>query len=191
MSGRQPENDLVAVNDFFVQVGFAITAWAHVDESLFRIFQACVGPAKQCAIIYYRTPGLDSRFKLVDEIVLSVLPERINRNGGHDHASVKAWKKTIAPHEGLLKVRRRIAHHPVSPKWTSQSSMGGDSNLDGGKPDPVLSFDIYANEMERLRRCTGENETLGLSDLKDHSNRVRHLDHELHTFATEVLEKYL
>jgi len=69
--------------------------------------------------------------------------------------------------------------------------MGGDSSLDGCKPDPVLSFDIYANEMERLRRSTGENKTLGLSDLKDHSNSVRHLDHGLHMFAAEVLEKHL
>jgi hypothetical protein len=59
-----------------MMVGYCIAAWADVDEQLFRIFQDCVGPLEQSAIIYYKTPGLDARFTLTNEIVRSILPKR-------------------------------------------------------------------------------------------------------------------
>ena len=82
--------------EFHLMIGECVAGWAHVDDELFRIFHHCVGPLVQCSIIYYRTPGLDVRFALVDEIVGSVLPKRERRSGGHDHPSVKAWKTAKA-----------------------------------------------------------------------------------------------
>jgi len=56
-------------DEFHMWVGYCITAWAEVDDVLFCIFRDCVGPSEQCAIIYYKTPGLEARFSLIDEIV--------------------------------------------------------------------------------------------------------------------------
>jgi hypothetical protein len=70
-------------DEFYIMIGQCIAAWAQVDDELFRIFRSCLGPYEQSAIIYYRTPGLDARFGLTDEIVRSVLPERPNPALGH------------------------------------------------------------------------------------------------------------
>lgn len=68
-------------DQFHKMVGFCITEWAHVDELIFDIFHQCVGPLKQCAIIYYRTPGLEMRLGLTDEIVKAVLPKPARKSG--------------------------------------------------------------------------------------------------------------
>jgi hypothetical protein len=64
-------------NEFYMMIGYCIAEWAGIDDELFRIFQHCTGAKEQqAAIIYYRTPGLNVRLGLVDEIVRSVLPNR-------------------------------------------------------------------------------------------------------------------
>ena len=91
-------NDLTprkAADDFHMMIGYCVAEWAKVDDELFRIFRDCVGPYEQSAIIYYRTPTLNARLGLTDEIVQSVLPKRKKKSGGHYHPSVKAWKVAI------------------------------------------------------------------------------------------------
>src|SRR5580704_14046716 len=99
--------------EFYMMMGQCIAAWAEVDDELFRIFRDCVGPYEQSAIIYYRTPGLDIRFGLTDEIVRSVLPKKPRRSGSHHHPNVKVWRAAQGDYQDLLAVRRRIAHHPI------------------------------------------------------------------------------
>src|SRR5258708_5361691 len=74
---------------FHNAIGLCITEWANIDERIFRIFQTCVGPIKQCAIIYYRTPGLDVRVNLTEEIVASRFPSL--KPGEHPHRLLKEW----------------------------------------------------------------------------------------------------
>ncbi len=88
IAAAQKESD-----KFHEMMGYCIAVWADVDDTLFRIFQHCVGAPLQCAIIYYKTPGLEARFSLTDEIVRSVLPKK--KPGEHDHAYVKRWDKAI------------------------------------------------------------------------------------------------
>ena len=110
-------NDLTpqkAADDFHMMIGYCIAEWAKVDDELFRIFRDGVGPYEQSAIIYYRTPTLNARLGLTDEIVQSVLPKRPKKSGGHYHPSVKAWKVAIEGFCNLLAIRRRIAHQPIS-----------------------------------------------------------------------------
>jgi len=94
-------------------IGHCIAEWASVDDELFNIFQNCVGPRDQSAIIYFRIPSLSTRFDLTDEIVRSVLPRptRPRKSGGHDHPSVKAWDAAKNGYQPLLGIRSRIAHH--------------------------------------------------------------------------------
>src|SRR5271163_2220003 len=129
-------------DEFHLMVGYCIAAWARIDDELFRIFRACVGPYKQSAIIYYRTPGLDMRLGLTDELVLSVLPKKDRKSGGHDHPSVKAWKAAKSGFSDLLAIRRRIAHHPAEVKT---APYGRDHRL-GWDPSPAVSFEIYASQ---------------------------------------------
>jgi hypothetical protein len=96
---------------FYMLIGRCITGWADVDEQLFLIFSQCVIPYEQASIIYYRSPGLDTRLNLVDEIICSVLPK--TRSGAQPHRVLKSWKGCAKAMKDLLSTSRRIAHQPV------------------------------------------------------------------------------
>src|SRR5579862_2470278 len=99
-------------DEFHMVMGYCIAAWSRVDAELFRIFQDCLGPLDQSAIIYYRMPGLDVRLGVTDELVKTTLLPSWERPGARD-PRIKAWRGAIKPFHDLLAVRRRIAHHPV------------------------------------------------------------------------------
>jgi hypothetical protein len=171
-----------AANNFHMMIGYCIADWAKVDDELFRIFRDCVGPYEQSAIIYYRTPGLNVRLELTDEIVKSVLPKPQKQSGDHDHPSVKAWKAAKKDFRDLLSTRRRIAHHPIKHGaiWPF---------------DPALSlllswppwFEIQIGQHEQLR--SGKLPDLQLDDLKAHLSAVAALRERLQHFFSDVLTK--
>ncbi|WP_338692906.1 hypothetical protein V5279_42520 [Bradyrhizobium sp. 26S5] len=104
-----------AFDEFYRWVGICITQWSHVEDHLFLTCQKCLGTPRSevASIVYYRTPQLDGRIKLVDELVKANLPVRKKKNGGHDHLDVREWLKVRGELEDLLSFRRRIAHHPM------------------------------------------------------------------------------
>ena len=63
-----------AYQEFYTVVGRCIAEWGNVEDWLFKLCRECLGPYEQSAIVYYRTPGVDVRLKLVDELVRSILP---------------------------------------------------------------------------------------------------------------------
>ena len=71
-------------DEFHMLMGYCMAGWAQVDEWLCRIFVDCIGPIDQSAVIYYRTPGLDVRLGLVDEIVRTTLLPSWERPGSRD-----------------------------------------------------------------------------------------------------------
>jgi hypothetical protein len=179
-------------DEFHMMMGYCIAEWAQVDESLFEIFHTCVGPREQCAIIYYRIPGLDPRFSLTDEIVCSVLPQRDRKSGGHDHPDVKLWKETIGKYQGLLNERRRIAHHPVALRtpWILDIEMIGAMGLNGSAlPAGPSHFEIYVNHNESLREKSSDLPALSVGDLRLHLAKVNKFHGDLRRFLRDVLLK--
>jgi hypothetical protein len=179
-------------DDFHMMLGYCIAQWATVDEELFLIFRHCLGPYEQSAIIYFRTPGLNVRLNLTDEIVLSVLPEKERISGGHDHPSVTAWKAAIADFPALLAVRRRIAHHPVAPRHmvlggALLGEMGLNNAMLGSTGTRESWFEIYESRHEKMRGKSGGRSPLTFEDLQDHLTRVHALGDGLHAFLHEVL----
>ncbi len=170
-------------------IGACVSEWAVVDDELFRIFRDCIGPYEQCAILYYRMPGLDIRLNAVDEIVKSVLPKPERKSGGHPHVSVKIWNKIKKEFSELLSVRRRIAHHPVGVGWPGGitypiRSINRDAVSKYAVPEP--SFQLYMNEHEVLR--AGEQpKSLEIEDLEKHLKSVVLLRDMLRRFYFEYL----
>jgi hypothetical protein len=181
-------------DDFHLYIGHCIAAWADVDDQLFRVFRDCVGPYEQCAIIYYRTPGLDVRFKLTDEIVKSILPKPERKDGGHDHEDVQIWKDTIKDADSLLATRRRIAHHPVSLRMRPGSEKIGTLNtqmFNAIATPPESWFEIYMSEHERQRGRSVHLPPLQVEDLADHLFGVTVLCDNLRAFFHNVLIRQL
>jgi hypothetical protein len=179
-------------DEFHMMLGYCIAVWADVDDLLFQVFRECVGPPLQCAIIYYKTPGLDARFSLTDEIVRSILPKK--KPGGHDHPSVIAWDKAIKPRQDLLAIRRRLAHHPVTirmrPHSNSMLNRAPPGKMTIGGPIHQFSWtELYATEQEKLRGRTADLMPLRLPDLENHFNGVGALANNLLGFLIWVISK--
>ena len=176
-------------DEFYMRVGECVTAWAEVEEELFRIFRYCVGPLRQSAIIYYRTPGLEPRFGLTNEIVLSILPAK--QPGDHHHLSVKAWKEAKGDYQSLLSFRRRIAHQPVrfregGPDWLSAPNILEISDILSLGALPWL--EIATSEHEALRDKAGDPITV--EQLLAHKVGVIKLRDRLKQFYSDVLLKH-
>ena len=101
-------------DELHMWVGYSITAWAEVEDGLFELCWRSLGSTKErAAIVYFKTPGTDSRLTLVDELVKTVLPKQEREDGGHHHTDLKAWIKLRDRIKTQLATRRRIAHHPA------------------------------------------------------------------------------
>jgi hypothetical protein len=174
---------------FYMRVGECVTAWAEVEDELFRIFRYCVGPLKQCAIIYYRTPGLEVRFGLADEIVRSILPSK--QPGDKDHQSVKAWIEAKGDYQALLTFRRRVAHQPVQFREGEVYTILTAPDL-YAMPDLLGTppwLEIATSEHEALREKP-PGQPITVEHLLAHKVSVVRLRDRLNRFYSGVLTKH-
>lgn len=171
---------------FHMAVGYCITAWADLEEQLFKICAKSLGSSDvAAAVVYYRTPTLDGRLKLCDELVRIVLPPKTQKVGGKDHPGVAAWKKLRKRAEDLLRTRSRIAHHPVNQFTISIK------NLATGKIEYESSeLENYVSKQEQLRGRSAHLRPLLLADIEDHHVAVRRLARSLERFYNDRLPKH-
>jgi hypothetical protein len=167
-----------AFEEFYIWVGVCITEWAHVEDWLFMTCRRCLRTRNDLAsIVYYRTPQLESRLKLVDELVKANLPERKKKNGGHDHPDIIEWKRIEKEITRLLSTRRRIAHQPMRGNIDFQSADGSWVHIE-------MSF------AESLRNLSASPDPLQKDDLVKHSLQVQTVTAALKTFYEKTLPKH-
>ena len=162
------------LSEFYEWIGRCITEWAHVDESLFRLcFLASKTKEKQAAIIFYRTPNLDTRLKLVDELIRAVLPQK--RPGEHDTEIVREWAKLKIAIEKLLPVRNALAHHPLKEIVAAET---------GSAPRRKLS--VRPSRSQALRGRPIQADRLEASDLPKHRLQVHQVTVDLYEFESHL-----
>ena len=109
------QKSLTIKQQFYLSMGECISAWAFVEDALFELCHAVIGCKKErAAIIFGRTPTLETRVALVSELMLTLLPKKERKDGGHDHAATRAWLDLVKEVKRLLPVRNTIAHRPVT-----------------------------------------------------------------------------
>jgi hypothetical protein len=181
--------------EFHMYVGWCITAWGKVEDQLFSICEKSLGLKKQQAsIIYYRTPNIKTRLELVDELILSLLPNPMRKSGGHPNKDVLAWRDLVTETRALMEVRNRIAHstvrvlHDVIRRDFDPTNPAG---LTGEFPNTKPSFEIFLSATERLRGKSGNITPLRVDDLSLHRQKVQKLTERLNHFAETVLPPHL
>jgi len=186
---------------FHMHIGYCIAEWAELDERLFLIFQSCVGSPEQCAIIYYKIPGLEPRLSLTDEIIRSVFPKTERKSGDHtqDYPHVVRWSKIKTSIEGLLSTRRRIAHHQVAAemgiRYAARTISLRENSIEDfedtftrNEPMEFLSwFSIYMSHGETLRGKLPKVAALKEGDLIEHAELLRSTTNELVAFYRECM----
>lgn len=187
MYGRDPKTWQDLGDRITLMIGNCITEWAQVENALFEIcWRALQCPKERAAIVYYRTPTIDARLKLTNELVKSALPKRERKAGGHDHSDVKEWNDIVAGFEKLLRIRSQIAHHPLM--WRLRPTE---------VPDPVGGvvveswFEIYVSHSEALREGSSKYKPLKLEDLQNHLVSVNQITFLLNNFARVTLPRHV
>lgn len=166
--------------EFYTLMGNAISNWARVEAYLFKICRAALGATSQrTAIVYGRTPTIESRRLLVDDLLATRFPVR-RQNGGSEHPDSREWKSISMSMQGLLPVRNQIAHRPMEPHldWTESA--------DGGVGKADLWFEITTSEHER-ERYGGPKGSLNVADLQKHILEVWSLKERLADFYMNKL----
>jgi hypothetical protein len=168
----EPTNETRIVNSkveneaqqFLYHLGFAITEWAHIEAELFQVCEAIMQTRRKLvAIIYYRTPTLDARLTLTDELILAIAPER--KSGSHPHPTIKLWSKLKSDIRDSLPIRNQLAHSPSAP------TVKFDPD-DGLKITDI----VYASYMSPLEQLRGKSkEALKLRDVHHHIASVSKL----------------
>jgi hypothetical protein len=183
MSDKKLKSFAESAEEFHAAMGRCIATWAVADQVLFEIFQYCVGPPKQCAIIFYKQPGLDQRLTLTTEIVLSLLPQPTKKDGGHPHLGAKAWKEIDKKFHDLLAVRRRIAHQNVR----------ADTTHEQAEMETIVrfAFEILPGYGEQLRGRSDDHAPLGIDALIRHDQDVARLVQALFRFQRRKLRRHV
>jgi hypothetical protein len=175
----EDNNTVTAPSDarFLMTLGKCVTDWARIEEQLFYMLQDMLGITKeQCAIIYYRTPTLETRLQLVDEVLLDVFPKPQRRNGGHPHTDVKTWQFLLKDIRDELPVRNRLAHNPVG--W----GIYAKTDERGQVTDVKIDVHSYPAHTEIARASSSEKEPLTLADLEKYERRILALHNRLNAF---------
>jgi hypothetical protein len=179
-----PERDM-----FYKWIGHCITAWADLEERLFEILWQCLScPQARAAIVYYKTPSIDARLTLTDELVRSVLPK--TESGKQPHPDLKAWNDIRLEITTELAVRRRIAHRPVREAklifdLTATQAFRGKHQVE------MSYYEIYVSEHEALRGKGGNPKPLHFESLLDHQTAVGSTVARLKAFRNDVLSKHV
>lgn len=173
-------------DQFHMWIGYCISAWARVEERLFEICWKALGsPKEQAAIVYYKTPSLDARITLIDELVQCTLSKCKYKNDYQKHLDLKLWHYIVKLFKSELATRRRIAHHPVGVK---QSSM----QFDKDEVNFIFTwFSLFISENEMLRGKAIKPETLEINHLIDHLQIVGRIQQSLGDYCFNVLAKRL
>jgi hypothetical protein len=171
--------------EFFWLLGIAMTVWAQLDEQLFRTCAQILKAAEHhAAIVYYRTPTLDARLTLVDELVQTIFPGR--KAGAHPHPSEKVWAAIGKEIRDELPIRNRLAHSPAA------SHGGRFVPPEGGPPEFRSWFASYVSPTEKLRgRDKRGPEYLKRQDVRAHIGRIAELTKRLRNIRQHELSELL
>lgn len=175
-------------NEFHMLVGKCITAWARVEEHLFKICATSLGTTDQrAAIVYFRTPTIESRLQLTDELLRTVLPKPERKSGGHDHADVQTWDRIRKDIGKILQTRNRIAHHPVADRKLFPTAPEGAV----GMLFDMSWFESVVSDAERLRGRHDDAKPLLAPHLSAHRLDVEMIITKLAIFREQVLSKHV
>lgn len=163
--------------EFMALLGTCITEWAWIEEEIYGICQMILGTASvHTSIIYYRTPSLEARLKLVDELMETVFPPP--ENGKHKHSDADVWKKLSKGIQDQMPVRNQLAHSPTA------MGIWGTVDDETGKVSQVVELKMQSSpHRHEMNRPKGTSKKMLLKqDLEKHLQEVREIHMRLRTF---------
>ena len=128
-------------------VGLCLTRWGLLDEIVFKIFHEILHTeTKLAAIIYYKSPSLDTRLNLCDELVAAAFPYLA---GKPKPQIIRMWNGIREALRKLTPVRNALAHHNVGSMSEIQMVQQEDKIFRA--KGSTTRMEIRLNQYQRLR----------------------------------------
>jgi hypothetical protein len=177
MATIDPERD-----EHLLEVGRAITQWASVEAQLFGIVLSVLKcTARQAAIVFYRTPTLEQRLQLTNDLLATVFPQPADNPGTHPHPGFTVWSSLQKELRAEMPVRNRLAHQPVelsADVWKHDTT--GEITI-----GPLL-FGTGISSAEALKKGRSDA-ALRVDDIKAHAARISGFPERLLAFRSGPL----
>jgi hypothetical protein len=149
-----------------LELGRAIAEWANVEEQLYHIVQSVLGCAAQrAAIVFYRTPTLESRIQLADDLLQTVFPQTSDNPGSQPHPGYAVWTQIQKDLRKETPIRNRLAHQPVELRAAVWQHKSGEISIG---PLKIVTATSLA---EAMKKGIGD-EPLDFEHIKSHIVRV-------------------
>jgi len=178
-----PDTITELATEFFAALGQAITEWAYVEEELFHICASVLKTRQDhAAIVYYRTPSLDARLTLTNDLASSILPKK-EKAGAHTPKISQRWNEIIKDIRNIISVRNQLAHSPTAPIVNASQSGTGSARFD-------FSYTSYVSATEKLRGRSTKAD-LSLKDVLVHTKDVSQIINRLRNFRERELPALL
>jgi hypothetical protein len=163
---------------FFAALGKAITRWADLEAVLFEITATILDCTRErAAIVFYRTPTIDSRLTLTSDLVHSFFPR--HEPGEQPDPRIKRWKDLQAEIKENLPIRNHLAHHPVGPVVDIYETP------DGKGPKFEVKPASYRSASEHLRKRERSPDILGINEVEAHTAIVSRIVTDLRNFRRQ------
>jgi hypothetical protein len=178
LSGLVMSDSVPELDEFLKNVGMCITDWSFIEDKLFELcYLSLKAPRVQASIVYYRTPTIDSRLSLVDELITAVLPKK--KSGEHSGELEIKWKKILAEIKELLPERNALAHYPVKEIISVPENFLIALSENYSKRPRKYSAIPHKNEQLRGRK----GRTMDADMLPKHLQKLGRLEFDLHKFG--------
>lgn len=171
-------------DNLFMWIGICIKEWAKVEAALFEVCHLILkADIAHVAIIFYRTPTLDSRLTLADELVRTIIPARGKK--GSRHKNLAAWDQLVKDIRALLPVRNLLAHSPLQYVHHTEWSESEET----GEIEPIESYwlEIATSYQERLRGRPARS--VKDEELPNHFQKILAVLVQLSLFVTRLKAK--
>jgi hypothetical protein len=135
----------------------------------------------RAAIVFYRTPTIDSRVTLTSDLVESLWPRR--KSGEHPSDLEKDWKGLQSDIKDHLPTRNRLAHDPASLVFDFYEAANA----------PEYKIEVrqasYMSETQRLRKPYQPLNAIGIEEIEAHMKIVSSLINRLRNFRDAAFPK--
>jgi hypothetical protein len=174
-------------DEFLRLIGLCITAWSRIEAMLFDLCQHALGASSQAtAIVFYRTPTLDTRINLCDELLRTILPTPERKNGGHEHMLAGEWRRIKKTLQDLMPERNFMAHKGIMHDADPIIVEIGANRARIMNPNRKTWFELHLGN-EKMRPVDKRITNLKIGDLKRHHAEVKKAFERLIAFEGGVL----
>lgn len=166
--------DLPEDSEFFMWVGRCIKRWAEVETHLFEICDWTMNTHRSIAtIVYFKTPSLDARMTLVDELIKRTIDPK---NGDTNATEIlRRWDRFFKDSNKLKTIRNSIAHQPVAIDYETLFKSAQLSNPTDEKGSLRDKARVIRQRYVEQQRKPATVKTVDLLGLKKHHESVTKL----------------